>query len=273
MFRVCSLLLSLFLSHSIEAKVETHSDAQKSFVIIVPSYNNKKWYRYNLDSLLLQSYDNFRIIYVDDVSNDGMSDLVMHYIAAHPRGDKVTYIRNTVRVGALANIYMAVMQCDPHEIVVLVDGDDWLEHDQVLAHLDTVYTDPNVWMTYGQFRRTNGDTYRSSLVPQEYITQKKIRNYPWTASHLRTFYAGLFHKINKEDLLYNGSFFSMAWDMAIMYPMLEMAGVHSRFIPQVLYVYNTENPISDGKIDRTLQLSLDRYIRAKRPYDALEKLF
>jgi len=31
-------------------------------------------------------------------------------------------------------------------------------------------------------------------------------------------------KIAKEDLMYEGKFFEMAWDLAFMFPMLEMAG-------------------------------------------------
>jgi hypothetical protein len=33
---------------------------------------------------------------------------------------------------------------------------------------------------------------------------------------------GLFKKIKKEDLLYEGEFVLMSWDIAMMFPMLEM---------------------------------------------------
>ena len=39
-----------------------------------------------------------------------------------------------------------------------------------------------------------------------------------------------------------------------MIPMLEMAGKHSHFIPDILYVWNNENPINEHKIEETKQM-------------------
>ena len=61
----------------------------------------------------------------------------------------------------------------------------------------------------------------------------------------------------------------MAWDWAFLYPMLEMAGTHTLFIPEVLYIYNQQNPLSDYKTDATLQQQLSNYIRQQEPYDRL----
>ena len=51
-----------------------------------------------------------------------------------------------------------------------------------------------------------------------------FRDYVHMPTHLRTFYAWLFKKINLEDLLLDGEFFKMTGDQAILYPMIEMAG-------------------------------------------------
>jgi len=39
----------------------------------------------------------------------------------------------------------------------------------------------------------------------------------------------------------------MAGDLAYMWPIVEMAGNHSRFISEVLYVYNVVTPLNDIK--------------------------
>ena len=39
-----------------------------------------------------------------------------------------------------------------------------------------------------------------------------------------------------------------------------------------MYIYNYANPISDFRIDRGLQLDLEKVIRAIKPYEPLEKL-
>ena len=72
---------------------------------------------------------------------------------------------------------------------------------------------------------------------------------------------------NHDDLLdKNGNYFSVAWDLAIMFPMLEMAGSRQEFIKEVLYVYNDANPICDHKIRRKEQILAGEEIRRKKKY-------
>ncbi len=44
-----------------------------------------------------------------------------------------------------------------------------------------------------------------------------------------------------------GIYLPMAGDVALIIPLLEMAGEHVRYIDEVLYLYNRINPISDHK--------------------------
>ena len=75
--------------------------------------------------------------------------------------------------------------------------------------------------------------------------------------------------INPNDFLdKNGQYFSVAWDLAIMFPMLEMAGNRQEFIKDILYFYNDENPISDYKIRRKEQKLAAKEIREKNRYKA-----
>ena len=88
-------------------------------------------------------------------------------------------------------------------------------------------------------------------------------------SHLKTFYAWLFKKIDVEDLKIGGEFFPMTWDQAMMFPMLEMAGDRHAFIKETLYVYNMTNPINDNRVNAKLQRDLEKRIRSKPSYDKL----
>lgn len=245
-------------------------ERNKSFVIVVPSYNNKEWYKRNLDSIFSQKYENFRVIYTDDASPDGTGNLVRDYIQEKGEEDRVLFIQNKERRGSLANLYNMIGQCDKYEIVVDCDGDDWLKDDQVLAYLNEVYSDPDVWMTYGQFISYPTNTLGfASQVPEKVIEKNEFRSFRGSVTHLRTFYAGLFHKIKREDLLYEGNFFQVAGDMAFLLPICEMSGRHSKFISQVLYVYNLANPISDDRIQREMQVKLDNLIRQKEKYQPI----
>ena len=119
-----------------------------------------------------------------------------------------------------------------------------------------------------------GSAFHAHRIPEEFIqSHDGIRRWPYAATHLRTFYAGLFKKIQKESLLYEGEFYSMAWDIALMTPMLEMARERHTFITDILYVYNTSNPISDHNVNRGLQLRLHNHIQELAPYERLQNLW
>jgi hypothetical protein len=197
---------------------------------------------------------------------------VEQFIQNQDLGKLIRLIRNPVRVGALEHIYCTIHTCDDDEIVVLLDGDDWFAHNGVLNKVNEIYTNPSCWMTYGNYRSWPDSTIGySRKIPADVVETNGFRDYEWCASHLRTFYAWLFKLIRIDDLLGpSGSFYSMAWDQAIMFPMLEMSGDRAKFISDVLYVYNAANPISDWKVDRQFQRTLENVIRTQKRYDRLK---
>lgn len=256
-------------SHNFKQKniLSTHN---KKFVIVIPSYNNIKYCDKNINSALNQDYSNYRIIFVDDCSNDGTFNKVQEIVNSSGKSNICTLVKNTKRVGALENLYNMIHSCEDDEIILTLDGDDWFPHDQVLNKLKVYYSE-DVWMTYGQYQNSNdGGRGVAQEYPTNIINSNGFRNYTWGASHLRTFYAWLFKNIKKEDLLYNGQFMKMTWDLATMLPMLEMAGNRSKFILEIMYIYNMDNPINDHKVDRSLQAMLDKYVRAKPKYKKIE---
>lgn len=268
-----SVLSSIFLTALIYFHpVEVHSE-DKSFVVVIASYNNKNCLQKNLDSVFNQKYPLYRAIYIDDASTDKTGDYVEEYIRTHHLEDRLTLIRNEKNIGALANKYKAVHLCQPHEIVVDLDGDDWFVNEEVFAHLNTVYADPNVWLTYGQFIRHPWNTIGFGReVPHYVINYNSFRDSSVGTTPLRTFYAALFHQIKQEDFLYNGEFFTSASDLAFMFPMLEMAGEHIKFVPNLFYVYNNSTPLNDHKVRPKHQEDMDRYIRKKNRYTRLQSI-
>lgn len=247
-------------------------NGEKHIVVVIPSYNNKEWYRLNLGMLFLQKYQNYRVVYVDDCSNDGTADLVEQYIANCGQQHRVQLIKNKERQGALYNLYHAIHACDNHSIVITYDGDDWFKDEEVLARVNKAYQDPNVWLTYGQFEVYPGNTLgQCQPMPEYVIKSHSYRQQPWITSHLRTFYAGLFKEIKEQDLLFEGKFFEVTWDQAFLFPMLEMANGHIKFIDTVLYVYNQQNPLNDFKVRLGKQLYCERLIRRKPCYQPLDE--
>lgn len=266
-----AILLVLFLVTSMCA--EQAELSQKRIVVVTCSFNNKKFYQWNLDSIFSQQYDNHHLIYVEDNSPDGTDELVREYIDTHDLHDKVFYIHNQDRQKALANLYRAIHMCNSTDIVAILDGDDRFSHDKVLQRVNRAYANPNIWLTYGQFRVHGGFPFYCHPYPRNVIAQGSFRSYLNTPSHLRTFYGGLFHKIKKEDMLQGGKFFEMTYDLAMMFPMVEMARTHFAFIPDVLVDYNNANPINDHKVNKQMQRGIDRTIRGRPKYKEVSSPF
>ena len=262
-------IIKLFLSQLLACFNDIYVNMK--FVIVIASYKNAKWYKKNLLSALSQKHPSFRILYTDDCSPDNTGGLVEEFARKHDKKNLIELIRNTDRKGALKNIYDMIHRCDDDEVIVTLDGDDWFPDSNVLQRLEKVYAE-DVWMTYGQYRRHPDNSIGcNSQVPPNVIKNNSYRTSNWCTSHLRTFYAWLFKRIKEDDLKHKGKFFSTAWDLPMMFPMLEMSGTRHRFIPRTMYIYNWENPINDSKVNLKLQEELEAVSRAMPKYSVLSK--
>lgn len=258
------------------------ASAEVEFVILITSYNNERYAKANLRSVCHQrSSRPYQVICINDCSKDKTKEILDKYVRKHQLESFVTIIHNEKRVGALENIYNAIHSYIPNnKVVVSVDGDDTLPHNEVLLQLEWKYADPDIWMTYGStLSIPEGHTRMSERIPDWVFHEKKLRKYDFVSQHLRTFKAGLFKKIRKEDFLYKGKFLEMTWDQAFMFPMLEMCSPkedggknHSTYIPEILYIYNFANPINDFRVNSDLQYELSRYLRSLPPYSPIDTL-
>ncbi len=245
--------------------------AERPFTKVVPSFNNKEWYQKNLDSIFNQKYNNYRVIYIADAPSDGTTELVEEYVQKNQQQHRFLLLKNKEYSGYLCCMCQAAHLCDKNEIIIDLNGNDWLAHADVLSYLNEVYSNPDVWMTYGQF------TYYPDIkigfaqqIPSDLIENNSFRtSLSGHITHLRTFYAGLFQKIEKEDFLWQSNFIPKAGDLAYMFPLCEMAGKHAKFLSQTLYIYNRSSPLNEHKASNNLEQNLDNFIRGKKKYSPL----
>lgn len=216
---------------------------EKPFAIIITSYNNADYCTKNLLSVFEQKYSNYRVLYIDDASTDDTYEKVEKCIRDSGQENRVALIRNKRSLTQIENVYRALHVCKDEEIVLLVDGSDWLAHNRVLEVLNDCYADPNIWMTYGSYCEYpsykkgfgRGEIPRKIHLSHSY---RKFSNKKFIFSHLRTAYAGLFKKIKMEDLLKDGNFMTASGERAFMLPLVEMAKEHAHYIKSILYIDN-----------------------------------
>jgi glycosyltransferase involved in cell wall biosynthesis len=256
---------------------------EKLLVVVVPSYNNEDWYDKNLESIFMQEYENYYVIYIDDCSTDKTYELVKNYIHAAHQEHRVKLVRNQTRQGHLYNHIEAVYMAEPHAIIVHIDGDDWLRLDEhkrtdVFKMINRIYDDPTVWLTYGSYYRyPYGNLGTCKLFPPDVILDASYREFEWVSSHLRTFYGWLFRSIKLEDFIYTGDsptyqdrFWPAAADLSFMFPMLEMAAGRFFYVSDVVYAYNRANVLNLCEGDmQSVQQGCAQLVRRKKKYAPL----
>jgi glycosyltransferase involved in cell wall biosynthesis len=244
---------------------------QNKFIVVVPVYNADKFIEKCMFSILDQDYENFDIIVIDDCSSDNTAKILRRLNKEY----EFDLIVNKERLRSpLENFIkgIEVRSTDPEDIIVTVDGDDWLVDDKVLSYLNEVYQDENIWMSYGQYEPLS-KTYSHYCKPIP-DTRTYRRSGAWLTSALRTVKRKLFDKINRDDLKdETGGYYKAAGDLAYMFPIIEMAGPkHIKFIDKVLYIYNDVYPGNEMKTDRDRQLARAAEMRQKPLYDELDKI-
>lgn len=264
-------LISSFSLHENSYEKYISNNNNIKFKIIIPAYNCDKYIYKCLESVIRQNYKNWECIVIDDCSNDSTGRIAERY------NDKIKIHHNDIRnSSAIKNILFGIKKISnqDNDVIVNLDGDDWFAHNYVLDYLSSIYNN-DTWVTYGQYEplslsmksypSLSNCTYNCKQVPDS-RTYRKMNS--WYTSHLRTFRKFLFDKINEQDLKdSNGEFFKTAGDLALMYPLIEMAGnARSKFIDKILYIYNDLNVMNDMKIDPIGQLATAAFIKNKKEY-------
>lgn len=175
---------------------------------------------------------------------------------------------NQQRLGAAANLWRMLKivrdgTAANTDVVVLVDGDDRLE-EASLEVLQGFYGDPSVWCSYGSYVCDSGAPARFC---GRYEPNANIRTAKWQGSHLKTFRVGLARHLEVGWLQdHRGNFLPAGSDLALMMPILEMAGPdHRMFVSRNMYFYNDTNPWNDHKTCAAWQKEAERLVRSRHP--------
>jgi glycosyltransferase involved in cell wall biosynthesis len=243
------------------------------FKVVIPSYNSARWIGRTLRSVARQRDEAYEVCVIDDASTDPRQREI---IAAWCEREGWEAIYHEENRGALASIVEGIARLGPEDedVIVTVDGDDWLYGRGALPRLRQIFGEGGVTLTYGQYVTYGrylgtwlGDVGPSRAFPPEVVEEARYRELPWAFSHLRAFKHLLWRQIRDEDLRGpSGEYFRTAWDLAMMFPMAEMAGQKIRFVPDILYVYNRATPHNDDKLRLEEQKRTAEYIRTLPRY-------
>ena len=205
-------------------------------------WNAEKYIKNCIRTLKSQTDKDFEVYLIDDMSTDNTVEVIKKLIEDDSR---FKLIVNQEKKFKLKNLNELITKFDDEDIVIEIDGDDFLLSSDVVSDIRNMYSDDQVWLTNGSFMYSNGDSGFSSKCNPETVRKDAFR-----FSHLRTWKTFLWKAIPDSYLRDDdGSYFKSAADVAYTFSLLELAGDENyRFLPKLYYVYNAESPYNDHKI-------------------------
>lgn len=203
------------------------------FCFITSSYNQEQFIIMNLNSIRIQKYNNYRVLYVNDNSTDNSLNILQRYRKSFP-SFKMKIINNNIRRGPAYSRQLAYNKCADDEICVFLDGDDFLINPHVLNILATVYSwNSKIVATFGSIINTVNN-YKNI-----YYSRQNTNKY---YSHLRTARAKYVKKIPESYLKdSNNKWFMFCTDVALFTALIEIIGNNYVFIQNSLIYYNKYN--------------------------------
>lgn len=200
--------------------------------VIVPVYNNEKYIKRCINSILAQTYNNIEVILIDDGSSD-KSGLICDEFSSKDNRIKVIHQKNQ-GVSVARNVGIVTSR---GEYLVFVDSDDYISKDLVEKCVDSV-SDSNEIIMFDyiedyeikQVKKRLNNQYCSdyeSIIKG--IMWDKIPSYPWNKFYKRELWDTIKYpeNINFEDL-------------AVM-PQIFLKAKNIRYIKEHLYYYNCAN--------------------------------
>jgi len=213
--------------------------------IVTCVWNSEKYINLCIDSVLSQKNQNYRMFIIDDVSDDNTCSIIEDKTKNYPN---IKFIKNETKKYKLKNFDEILSNNNlikDEDIILELDGDDWLAHNNVIDIIYDTYKTNNILISNSKFVYSNGKIGFSDK-----CNISLIRKSPFIFSHLRTWKTKLWRNINKKYFIdpRSNDYFKITADMAYSLPMLELATqdkyVH---IPEILLVYNDQNPHNDHK--------------------------
>jgi glycosyltransferase involved in cell wall biosynthesis len=125
-------------------------------IILTTFYNAENYIERCIASVLGQTFKNFKCYLIDDVSTDSSYELSKKLIN---NDERFVLIKNTEKKYKTHN-YVSILnenlEIEDNEVIVELDGDDWLSNSNVLKLINEIYLDENIWITNGSFKYASG---------------------------------------------------------------------------------------------------------------------
>lgn len=241
----------------------TVPQTDNKFVFVCPMFNASKTLERLLYSLAGQSYENWKIILIDDVSDENEVEREAHIISKFVElrdNGNISVTWNKEKKWEVANVLHGIGQCDSNDVVCRIDADDYLTDLDALYILNEVYKTSGSDVAWTAHRWGYSDKNISAELPVD----ADVYKFPWVTSHLKTFRKKLIEDVNDENFRGpDGEYIRRAGDQALYLPILHKASLRV-FVPRVMYHYTIDDvPETYQTDDAKFQRDEAQFIRQR----------
>lgn len=127
---------------NIEKIFEKPAKKDYKFSIIIPNYNNGDWINKTIESVLNQTYTNWEMYIIDDISTDNSIEIINKY-----KDDRIELIQNKIKLynGGSRNVgILKAKESNKDGYLLFIDSDDWLANNKVLEMLNNFIEDEDL---------------------------------------------------------------------------------------------------------------------------------
>lgn len=207
--------------------------SSKRFCVIAPTYNAEKTARQAILSLAAQSYQNWKLIVIDDVSTDDTRRTILelsHALGFYRYGsddtNRVQVVFNKEKKWEIENTLLGLSMCSDDDIIVRLDMDDYLINNTIFEQLNIIYNaNPDVeaiWTDHRWFSDAGGITNTNISAPLPNDADPYV--YPWVTSHMKTWRKYVSNGVSDANYRgVDGQYFKRIGDQAFYLPVLKLA--------------------------------------------------
>ena len=203
------------------------------FSVIIPNYNNAPWLEKCLTSVVNQTFQDFEIIFVDDMSTDDSVKIAERILR---KQDTVVKLHTKRLNGGARNVGIIKAKGD---YIICVDSDDWLKNDHVFEDINEALHDQDVLFLDYEVYWSEGTVSKAEF---DFKSLKQARTDDTCA---------IWTKVVKRDLLQNVPFpeGNLFEDRIHHYRLLTKAKTFS-CLKKVTHVWNKTNSNSTSQDEK-----------------------
>lgn len=208
------------------------------YIFIAPTFNAVETCKQAILSLAVQSYDNWRLIVIDDMSTDKTELEIRNTFSFLGIYEKLTYIKNDKKMWEVANVLQGLKLCNDDDIICRMDLDDYLIDANALEIIDMQYqNNPNLDVVWSSHRWFEPGKLTNMNISKDLPRGSDPYVHPWVSSHFKTFRKSVLRSVKDENYRGpNSEYFKRIGDQVFMLPALKNAREWLH-IPMPFYAY------------------------------------